>query len=116
MTHCWIHKEKTEKATVSIKILRIKQQGKLHTNHQINIKQLQAEFHAATIGLGKLHPDVIDKNDERRKTLLEACGMRNSITDSIISTMLSQNTTDKNSKGAWKNLKRLFPTWETKMI
>jgi endonuclease-3 len=39
--------------------------------------------------------------------------MRNSITDSIISTMLSQNTTDANSKAAWSGLKQAFPEWET---
>mmetsp|Transcript_26318 Transcript_26318/g.39000 ORF Transcript_26318/g.39000 Transcript_26318/m.39000 type:complete len:257 (-) Transcript_26318:64-834(-) len=44
--------------------------------------------------------------------MLEACGMRNSITDSIISTMLSQNTTDKNSKAAWASLKKNFPNWD----
>ena len=66
----------------------------------------------ATVSLAKLHPHVVDKNEERRKTLLESCGLRDSITDSVISTMLSQNTTDKNSKQAWKQLKEAFPDWE----
>ena len=66
----------------------------------------------ATLSLAKLHPHVVDKNEERRKTLLESCGLRDSITDSVISTMLSQNTTDKNSKQAWKQLKEAFPDWE----
>ena len=78
-----------------------------------SLQALQEEFKEATLGLGILHPEVVDKNDERRKTLLESCGMRNSITDAIISTMLSQNTTDKNSKAAWKNLKKQFPRWES---
>lgn len=66
----------------------------------------------ATVSLAKLHPHVVDKNEERRKTLLESCGLRDSITDSVISTMLSQNTTDKNSKQAWAQLKEAFPDRE----
>ena len=66
----------------------------------------------ATVSLAKLHPHVVDKNEELRKTLLESCGLRDSITDSVISTMLSQNTTDKNSKQAWFQLKEAFPEWE----
>lgn len=62
----------------------------------------------AVKSLSKLHPYVVDRNDERRKTLLESCGMNDSITDAIISTMLSQNTTDKNSKAAFKTLKERF--------
>ena len=70
------------------------------------------ESRYATSSLSKLHPDVVDRNDTRRKTMLEACGMRDSITDSIISTMLSQNTTDANSKAAWFKLKKKFPDWD----
>ena len=70
------------------------------------------ESRYATLSLAKIHPYVINKNDKGRKTMLEACGMRNSITDSIISTMLSQNTTDKNSKAAWASLKKNFPNWD----
>ena len=66
----------------------------------------------ATLSLGKLHPTVVDRNDDRRKTLLESCGQRDSVTDAIMSTMLSQNTTDANSKAAYKLLKKTFPTWE----
>jgi endonuclease III len=32
--------------------------------------------------------------------------------DSLIATLLSQNTNDRNSYRAWLNLKRQFPTWE----
>lgn len=66
-----------------------------------------------TDALSALHPDVVERSSTRRKTLLEACGMRNSITDSIVSTMLSQNTTDANSKAAFKNLKEKFKDWES---
>jgi endonuclease-3 len=67
----------------------------------------------ATASLSKLHPEVIDKNDDRRKTMLETCGGQSSITDSVISTMLSQNTTDSNAKAAWSNLKKAFPDWNS---
>ena len=70
------------------------------------------ECEYVTSSLSRLHPEVVDLNDVRRKTLLESCGMRNSITDAIVATMLSQNTTDANSKAAFKGLKAKFPTWE----
>ena len=82
-------------------------------SHRSNavIRPTAEECIYATVSLAKLHPHVVDKNEERRKTLLESCGLRDSITDSVISTMLSQNTTDKNSKQAWKQLKEAFPDW-----
>eukprot|EP00559_Dactyliosolen_fragilissimus_P001204 CAMPEP_0184864956 /NCGR_PEP_ID=MMETSP0580-20130426/16493_1 /TAXON_ID=1118495 /ORGANISM="Dactyliosolen fragilissimus" /LENGTH=368 /DNA_ID=CAMNT_0027363933 /DNA_START=182 /DNA_END=1285 /DNA_ORIENTATION=- len=61
-----------------------------------------------TFSLGLLHPHIVMKNDDRRATLLESCGMRDSVTDAIISTMLSQNTTDANSKAAFASLKHMF--------
>jgi endonuclease-3 len=66
-----------------------------------------------TASLAQLHPEVVDKNNHRRKTLLESCGMRETITDSIISTMLSQNTTDANAKAAFSTLKQRFPDWQS---
>jgi len=76
------------------------------------LRPTPVECRYATLSLGKLHPTVVDRNDERRKTLLESCGQRDSVTDAIMSTMLSQNTTDANSKAAYKLLKETFPTWE----
>ncbi len=70
------------------------------------------ECEYVTHSLSLLHPHVISKNDERRKTLLESCGMRDNITDAIISTMLSQNTTDANTKAAYKKLKESFASWD----
>lgn len=67
----------------------------------------------ATESLAKLHPEIVDQNSVRRKTLLETCGARDSITDSVVSTMLSQNTTDANAKAAWSSLKEAFPDWES---
>jgi len=82
--------------------------------------------------LGKLHPDVILANNERRHTfalqkqqqnrLLKSTNndftslssMANNtsntpITDAIISTMLSQNTTAANQNRAFAALKKTFP-------
>lgn len=41
-----------------------------------------------------------------------ACGQRRSVLDSLIGTMLSQNTTDTTSARAFAQLKAAFPTWE----
>lgn len=41
-----------------------------------------------------------------------ACGQRRSVLDSLIATMLSQNTTDTTSARAFAQLKAAFPTWE----
>ena len=78
--------------------------------------------------LGKLHPDVISANNDRRHTfalqLLQSnnndftslSSMANntstSITDAIISTMLSQNTTAANQNRAFAALKNTFYGWE----
>jgi len=96
-------KGKTRKSTPKVK----KEPAKASS-----VRPTAEECLYATVSLAKLHPHVVDKNEERRKTLLESCGLRDSITDSVISTMLSQNTTDKNSKQAWGQLKKAFPEWE----
>jgi endonuclease-3 len=99
-------KGKTRKSTSKVK----KEPVKASSSHAV--RPTAEECIYATVSLAKLHPHVVDKNEERRKTLLESCGLRDSITDSVISTMLSQNTTDKNSKQAWGQLKKAFPEWE----
>lgn len=81
-----------------------------------------SECQYVTDALAALHPETvvsisatntkIEKHQTQRQTLLESCGMRDDITDAIVSTMLSQNTTDKNSKAAYKKLKQSFPDWE----
>lgn len=75
------------------------------------VRPTPEECYYATASLAVLHPHVVERNDDRRATLLESCGLRDSITDSVISTMLSQNTTDKNSKQAYATLKKTFPSW-----
>lgn len=37
---------------------------------------------------------------------------RRAVLDSLIGTLLSQNTTDNNSRRAFASLKSAFPTWE----
>jgi endonuclease-3 len=44
--------------------------------------------------------------------LAEHCGGQTLVLDSLIRTLLSQNTTDKTSIRAFKTLKERFPTWE----
>mmetsp|Transcript_17429 Transcript_17429/g.25170 ORF Transcript_17429/g.25170 Transcript_17429/m.25170 type:complete len:365 (+) Transcript_17429:84-1178(+) len=65
-----------------------------------------------TMELAKLHPDVVDRNDERRKETLGLCGGRETVADGVVNTILSQNTTSANSTRAFANLKKAFPTWE----
>lgn len=79
---------------------------------QTIIRPTPNECEYVTHSLSLLHPHIISQNDERRKTLLESCGMRDNITDAIISTMLSQNTTDANTKAAYKKLKESFASWD----
>jgi len=73
--------------------------------------------------LGKLHPDVIAMNDQRREVFalqgtkadesMKGASIQNGkntpITDAIISTMLSQNTTAANQNRAFASLKKAFP-------
>ncbi|KAL3761387.1 hypothetical protein ACHAW5_005000 [Stephanodiscus triporus] len=81
------------------------------------------ECHLVVHELGKLHPDVISNNDERRVALELQRQQTNEsrtknrsnvpITDAIISTMLSQNTTAANQDRAFASLKAAFPGgWE----
>ncbi|KAL3817020.1 hypothetical protein ACHAXA_002932 [Cyclostephanos tholiformis] len=86
-----------------------------------------AGCHLLVHELGKLHPDVISNNNERRgawalqrnyandRELLHQrkTGEIFPITDAIISTMLSQNTTAANQDRAFASLKKAFPGgWE----
>ena len=57
------------------------------------------ECFAATMALAKLHGLPSRENDIKP------------VLDSLIRTILSQNTTDKNSRVAFATLKERFPTW-----
>jgi endonuclease-3 len=62
--------------------------------------------------LGKLHPNVLQETNERRRAQLGSCGDRPDILDGLVETMLSQNTTAANSTRAFATLKTAFPTWD----
>jgi endonuclease-3 len=59
------------------------------------------ECFAATIALAKLHGLPSRENDIKP------------VLDSLIRTILSQNTTDKNSRVAFAKMKERFPTWRS---
>ena len=65
--------------------------------------------------LSRIHPDVVERNSRRRDEILSTCGMQDSIADGVVSTILSQNTTSANSTAAFRNLKKVFPTWKIYM-
>mmetsp|Transcript_1803 Transcript_1803/g.3872 ORF Transcript_1803/g.3872 Transcript_1803/m.3872 type:complete len:610 (+) Transcript_1803:92-1921(+) len=86
-------------------------------------KPAPAECHLVVQELGKLHPNVIEMNDQRRevfalqkqhengtgKSVSEKNGRYTPVTDAVISTMLSQNTTAANQNRAFASLKKAFP-------
>ncbi len=92
------------------KVEKAKSKSKLATTAKTRPTPMECKF--ATDALALLHPEVVSATDESRRNLLESCGMRDDVTDAIVSTMLSQNTTDANCKAAYKKLKQTFKTWE----
>mmetsp|Transcript_8118 Transcript_8118/g.12433 ORF Transcript_8118/g.12433 Transcript_8118/m.12433 type:complete len:338 (+) Transcript_8118:97-1110(+) len=74
-------------------------------------KLQQYQMALAVDGLAKLHPEVVEENSIRREKLRGKSENGDTITDSVISTMLSQNTTAANSDAAFLRLKEEFPTW-----
>ena len=72
--------------------------------------------------LGTIHPDVVEENNERREGFIsrkkkEKKQKTNAsyfpVTDAVINTMLSQNTTAANQNKAFARLKEAFPGgWE----
>lgn len=65
--------------------------------------------------LGKLHPQVLVKNEEIRASHRtgiyddpSSCGFQPTVLDGVISTILSQNTTAANTDRAFANLKKAF--------
>ena len=74
-----------------------------------NVHPSPEEARFVTEALGALHPEVLKDTGKRR---MEACGRQVTILDGVVSTMLSQNTTAKNSTRAFAGLKQAFPTWD----
>ena len=74
-----------------------------------------AEVRAVHDGLASLHPEVIERVLERKSSDNKregGCGLRRMVLDALVGTVLSQNTTDVNSRRAFASLKDAFPTWE----
>lgn len=78
------------------------------------------ECYFVTEALSILHPDIVEENNKRRKALLiskqqlhqpkkKSKQIDTPVTDQIIGTMLSQNTTDANAHNAFATLKKDFP-------
>lgn len=96
---------------------------KTESTHSHDYGKLEKESRLVVQELGKLHPDVIVTNDKRRElfalreqkpgsvTTLKG-GSDTPITDSIINTMLSQNTTAANQNKAYAALKKAYPVWD----
>ncbi|KAL7499189.1 hypothetical protein ACHAWT_007057 [Skeletonema menzelii] len=67
--------------------------------------------------LGEIHPDVVEENNKRRDGFIKRKKKKQKIstanctpvTDAVISTMLSQNTTAANQNRAFAGLKEAFP-------
>jgi endonuclease-3 len=75
--------------------------------------------------LGKIHPDVVEENKKRREGFTSSRQKKKQktsngnetnctpVTDAVINTMLSQNTTAANQRRAFAGLKQAFPGgWE----
>ena len=71
----------------------------------------QDEVLAVHAALSYLHPDVVARvrAPEQQQG---GCGLRETVLDALVGTILSQNTTDVNSHRAFAKLKAQFPTWE----
>lgn len=66
---------------------------------------------AKTLELSEMEePESEEKGDVKAWT--GSPSERRTVLDSLVGTILSQNTTDNNSKRAFASLKRVFPTWE----
>ena len=66
---------------------------------------------AETLELSEIEePESEEKGDIKAWT--GSPSERRTVLDSLVGTILSQNTTDNNSKRAFASLKRVFPTWE----
>eukprot|EP00756_Hemistasia_phaeocysticola_P038981 Hpha_TRINITY_DN16792_c2_g6::TRINITY_DN16792_c2_g6_i1::g.77274::m.77274/K10773/NTH; endonuclease III len=68
-----------------------------------------AECRLATKSLAALHPEVLKRIEDRARQ--RKAGGR-TVADDVVATMLSQNTTDANSRAAFAGLKAAFPKWE----
>jgi len=73
-----------------------------------HLRPTEQECRLVHRALASLHPGVI----ERLQEVASGCGGQRSVLDALVSTILSQNTTDTNSRRAFGALKLAFPSWE----
>jgi endonuclease-3 len=76
------------------------------------VRPTSDECFYATFVLKQLHPEIVGSNTDLNKQDLSTCGLQDTIADGIVGTILSQNTTSKNSSQAFAQLKLAFPNWE----
>ena len=76
----------------------------------------EQECRAVHRALSMLHPEVMERVASERSGERGpgggSCGRRACVLDSLVGTILSQNTTDTNSARAFSRLKEALPTWE----
>ncbi|ACO62227.1 predicted protein, partial [Micromonas commoda] len=70
------------------------------------------ECWAARDALAKLHSSFFQQFETQQAAGGDAIGPGKTVLDSLVGTILSQNTTDTNSHRAFAILKHRFPTWE----
>ena len=69
-----------------------------------------AECHAAVAALAALH-GLPEQKDSAAASATAEDHAQQSVLDALVRTILSQNTTDHNSRRAFASLKREFPSW-----
>ena len=76
----------------------------------------EQECRAVHRALAILHPEVMERVRTERSGERGpgggSCGRRACVLDSLVGTILSQNTTDTNSHRAFSRLKEALPSWE----
>jgi endonuclease III len=76
----------------------------------------EQECRAVHRALATLHPEVMERVRTERSGERGpgggSCGRRACVLDSLVGTILSQNTTDTNSHRAFSRLKTALPSWE----
>jgi len=76
----------------------------------------EQECRAVHRALATLHPEVMERVRTERSGERGpgggSCGRRACVLDSLVGTILSQNTTDTNSHRAFSRLKEALPSWE----
>lgn len=75
------------------------------------MRTTEQEAQAACMALVEMYGKPTAVKLEAQGTLLERSSTRRTVLDSLVGTILSQNTTDVNSHRAFASLKAKFPQW-----